>query len=124
MALKMLLKKEHNHLHYDFPDAYWRIEDVNFGNLDGNTIVVFKLAAYPNRGSAQMLNQEVGSISAFGSPANTLINNILYGWVASFRADTIFTDGIPLLESEQRAILYPFVKEYLNLTDAVDVLEN
>jgi len=124
MALKMLLKKEHNHLHYDFPDAYWRIEDVNFGNLDGITIVVFKLAAYPNQESASKINQKVNYIDDFGAPSNTLVTNILYSWVANFRANTIFTDGIPLSESEQRAILYPFVKEYLNLTDAVDVLEN
>jgi len=60
---------------------------------------VFKLVAYPNRESAKMLNQEVGSITIFSNPYNTLANNILYGWAVSFRADTIFVDSIPLLES-------------------------
>jgi hypothetical protein len=40
-----------------------------------------------------------------------------------FRASAIFSDGIPTTTTEQLAILYPFVKQYLNLVDVVDVLE-
>ncbi len=39
------------------------------------------------------------------------------------RASDIFAVGIPILKEEQLEILYPFVKSYLKLTDAQDVLE-
>jgi hypothetical protein len=40
-----------------------------------------------------------------------------------FRASDIFPDGIPTTTVQQLAILYPFVKQYLDLVDVVDVLE-
>jgi hypothetical protein len=47
----------------------------------------------------------------------------LYRWDALFPAAMIFTGGIPISRAGQLAVLYPFVKQYLNLVDAIDVLE-
>lgn len=52
-----------------------------------------------------------------------LVDSCLYRWVGMFRASDIFPDGIPTTTTAQLAILYPFVKQYLNLVDVVDVLE-
>ena len=122
MALQMTLSKDHNHIGCDFPQAYWRIEDINVGNTNGDAVVVFKLIAYPNREASHRLGQPVPSMT-FGSPYLVVVENALYAWVATFPAHQVFPSGIPFSEAGQRAHLYPFVKAYLNLVDAIDVLE-
>ena len=60
MGFRMDLKKQNNHLYYDFPNAYWSIDALSFSNFidyDENGVktstptVSFSLRAYPSRES-------------------------------------------------------------------------
>lgn len=123
MAIIKTLPKEHNHMYYDFPDAYWRIEDINFGNVEGITKVSFRFTAYPNKEASLKWYEETQPMLNFGGPNGYNVENRLYTWVALFDANEIFTNGIPATEAEQRNVLYNFIKLYLELTDYEDVFE-
>ncbi len=85
----------------------------------------FEFAAFPSRESKKATEsfQEATSLPTFGGPIPGIVDSCLYRWVAMFRASDIFTEGIPTTTTAQLAVLYPFVKQYLDLVDVVDVLE-
>jgi len=129
MGLLMDLNKENNHLHFDFPNAYWIIDYVTFGTPeggDGSVMVMFSFKAFPTREAklATDTNTAVQVLLGFGGPTQGITRAELYSWTGEFRASDIFPSGIPTTKEEQLALLYPFVKYYLNLTNAVDVMEN
>jgi hypothetical protein len=127
MGILMQLPKEANTLYFHFDTAYWAIENVSFGSQggDGSVMVSFLFTAYPNRDAKQKTAslEQVQQFSMFGGPISTMYEAQLYRWAGLFRASDIFAHGIPTSFTEQLAILYPFVKTYLNLADATDVLE-
>lgn len=123
MAIKMRVPKEHNHIYYDFDDAYWKIEDINVGINSGDAYVNFRFTAYPNEEASDKEHQETQPMLNFGGPNRYNVENRLYTWVGLFPASEIFPNGIPLTESEQRMILYDFIKVYLQLEDYEDVFE-
>ncbi len=123
----MDVDKSQNTLFHQFTGAYWAIENVAFGSdgADGSVMVSFNFSAYPSRESKKAMEQKVTPVSngTFGGPVMNIVESTLYRWSGMFRASDIFAVGIPVLKEEQLEILYPFVKSYLNLTEAVDVLE-
>lgn len=124
MGLIMPLPKENNPLYYDFPQAYWSIDEIVMGKIGADEpIVRFTFTAYPSREAKGMTNQMIPNIG-FGGASVSLYQSALYRWTGQFRAFNIFPDGMPITESAQKAILYPFVKSFLGLTNAVDVLED
>lgn len=123
MALQMDLNRGSNHLYVDWIAAYWVIENIRVGNQDGIATVAFDFCAYPSR-EARLANLTMVSSSLpFGGPARVAVEPVLYQWTAVFPATAVFGESLPLTEAGQRAVLYPFVKSYLGLTEAVDVLE-
>ena len=127
MGIMMRLPKEANTLYYDFESAYWAIENISFGSQggDGSVMVSFLFSAYPNRDAKQKTTslEQVQQFSTFGGPTSMMYEAQLYQWAGIFRASDIFLHGIPTSFTEQLAILYPFIKAYLNLDEATDVLE-
>lgn len=128
MGLLMDLDKDCNALAHAFPMAYWSIESVSFSSdgPDASVMVSFFFYAYPDR-QAKLDTAgftQVAPFRDFGEPIEQTVNARLYRWAALFPAAMVFTGGIPISRSDQLAILYPFVKSYLNLADAVDVLED
>lgn len=124
MAFTMRLDKANNFFKQDFENAYWRLENINIGNYDGETIINFQLKAYSNRESVLTYKTEPAKARAdFRGPTNIYEIPALYHWLGSFPAATIFPDGIPTSEAEQKNILYPFVKSFLRLKDFTDVYE-
>ena len=127
MGLLMDLPKEHNSLYHDFTDAYWAIAKVSFGSQggDGSVMTSFEFAAFPTRESKKATEtfQEATSLPTFGGPIYGIVDSCIYRWMGMFRASDIFADGIPTTTAGQLALLYPFVKRYLDLVDVVDVLE-
>lgn len=124
MAFTMKLDKQNNFFKQDFNDAYWRLENISIGNYQGEAIVQFQLKAYPNRES--VLTYETTPPvprTDFGGPTNIYEIPSLYHWNGSFPAVDIFPNGIPTSETEQKNILYLFVKDYLELTGFTDVFE-
>lgn len=127
MGIVMDLDKTQNALFHQFEHAYWAIENVAFGSdgADGSVIVSFNFSAYPSRESKKAMEQLTEPVSngKFGGPVLNMVQSNLYRWTGMFRASDIFAVGIPVLKEEQLEILYPFVKSYLKLTDAQDILE-
>jgi len=124
MALTMALLKENNPLYCDFPEAYWSIDDIAMGKIGADEPMVrFSFTAYPSREAKYLTSQPIPGVG-FGGAAKPVYEPALYHWEGQFRASDIFLDGMPVTESAQKAILYPFVKAYLGLTEAVDVLED
>ena len=127
MGLLMDLDKDCNALAHAFPMAYWSIESVSFSSdgPDASVMVSFFLHAYPDRQAKLDTARfaQVVPFRDFGEPVAQTVDARLYRWAALFPAAMIFTGGIPIRREDQLAILYPFVKQYLNLVDVVDVLE-
>jgi hypothetical protein len=127
VGIVMDLDKSQNALFHQFEQAYWAIENVAFGSdgADGSVMVSFNFSAYPSRESKKAMEQLTEPVSngKFGGPVMNIVESTLYRWSGIFRASDIFAVGIPVLKEEQLEILYPFVKSYLKLTDAQDVLE-
>ncbi len=123
MGLLMDLKKENNGLYMDILPAYWSIEDVRFENAEGESYTLFSLLAYPSRESKLVQRQEVTSSLGFGGPSGEVVDSVLYRWDALFKTDLIFPQGIPIQEAEQKDAVYPFVIDYLELTDYEPVFE-
>jgi hypothetical protein len=124
MGLSFTLNKEDNHLYCDFAEAYWSIDDIAFYTTGNNiTMVRFNFNAYASRDAKLLRSTTITPLHHFGGPCSTVVDPLLYQWCGEFDASTIFPNGIPTSVNEQKIILYAFVKSYLNLTDAVDVLE-
>lgn len=128
MGLLMDLPKECNSLHHDFNQAYWSIEDISFASQgsDGSVMVAFMFHAYPDREAKRktLLFEEALPFRTFGGPITQTVNARLYRWAGLFTASLIFPNGIPTTRNGQMAAMYPYVKSYLNLGDATDVLED
>jgi len=124
MALQMPLDKENNHLYVDWESAYWVVENIRVGNQNGLATVAFDFCAYPSREARLAFLMPIASNLPFGGPSRIAVEPILYQWTAVFPATSVFGESLPLTESGQRAVLYPFVKTYLGLAEAVDVLED
>lgn len=130
MAFNMFLAKENNHMYMDVL-AYWCIEDVVIdtsvsytdAGKDTQTVVSFVLRAYPAREAKSKTGVPISSTLGFGSPSTIAVNPALYEWRAAFKVEDIFADGIPTTLNGQLAVLYPFVKDYLGLKDAIDIIE-
>jgi hypothetical protein len=123
MGLQMGLQKENNVLYYDFINAYWTIEDIRFSNQDGTNYTTFEFNAYPNREAYKREGIPFTSNLNFGGATSLAINPMLYNWVCIEKTSLLFPDGIPVSETEQKDILYPYLKSYLEITEAVDVFE-
>lgn len=124
MGLKLTIQKEDNYLYHDFVDAYWKIDEIVFSNLDGESYVSFVLNAYPSREASKMMLKNIeytGDMTVGGTPS-IAYNPRLWHWEASFKTMDVFPNGIPITESEQKDVLYQLVKAYTNLP-FVDVLE-
>lgn len=124
MALRMALPKENNPAYMDFSDAYWCIDDIAMGKIGADEPMVrFTFTAYPSREAKYKTSQPIPGFG-FGSASKPVYEPALYRWEGQFRASDIFPTGMPVTEAAQKAILYPFVKTYLGLTNSVDVLED
>lgn len=122
MGLQFTLPKENNAFYTDFPDAYWSVDNISMGK-DGDAVMVrFEFTAYPSR-EAKLNQDAMVNQLAFGGPVFPHVNAALYRWVGLFQAIELFPEGMPIEESDQKDVLYAFVKSYLGLTDAIDVLE-
>lgn len=124
MGFRMELKKQNNHLYYDFPNAYWSIDALSFSNFidyDENGVktstptVSFSLRAYPSRESKIKEKEGIQSTIGFGSSISVAVNPCIYEWKAFFKSEEIFGDSIPLSENGQKEILYEFIKKYTQL---------
>jgi hypothetical protein len=120
MGLSLTVKKEDNHLYTEFPNAYWRIEDI----IITGGAVSFSLNTYPSRESALKGNEKVeesGSI-LYGGPTRIAYDGKIRSWSASFKAEDVFPTGIPTTETGMKDVLYELVKSYTGL-NFEDVLE-
>lgn len=116
MGLKLTLPKTDNFIGCDFIDAYWSIDNIEFGNYEGNAYVTFNLHTYASR-EAKYLNQtQVPNTGIpYGGSAEGYYRTILHNWLVQTEAQPLFPDGIPISESEQKDVLYQFVKDYTGL---------
>ena len=128
----MNIEKENNHLHHDF-FAYWCIEDViidtavsynEAGNKSTNTIVNFGLRANPSREAKVKEAYPIKPELPFGGPSSIATNSRLYEWNASFLAQDVFGESIPSSLEGQLSVLYDFVKEYLELSNREDLVDD
>ena len=123
MAILMNLPKEDNVLYTDFPNAYWCIEGIVFSSMEGVPYVRFEFSAYASREAKYKNLAPIEATLSHGGPSGIAYNPRLHYWEAVFPAVDIFPEGLPLAESEQKDILYSFIKSYMGLSDFVDVLE-
>lgn len=124
MGLSFDLQKEDNHLYNDFPDAYWSVDNIAFYTTTNNiTMVRFDFNAYASRNAKQFRSSRITPTLQFGGPCSSVVDPLLYQWCGEFDASGIFPNGIPTSVSDQKSVLYVFIKSYLGLTEAVDVLE-
>ena len=123
----MKLPKEDNVLHCDFDTAYWCVEDIIFSNYNGTATCSFMFRAYPSREAKSMNMQPIirptEGPMMYGGPMGLAYIPILHQWEATFPTISLFPEGIPVSESDQKDTLYAFVKSYLSLTNYTDVLE-
>lgn len=124
MGLIAPLLKRDNHLHVDFPDAYWSIDNIGFYTSNGITMLRFDFCAYPSREVKLDAGKTLSPALEFGGPCSQVVEPVLYRWAAEFDAGLVFPSGIPTSVDAQKEILYPMVKGFLQMTDAVNVLED
>lgn len=115
MGLKLTIPKQDNFLDYEFVDAYWKIDNIMFTNMNGESYVSFSLDAYPSRdASKKMLNSiEYSNVIPIGGTPRIAYEPRLWHWEACFKTLDVFEDGIPTTEAEQKDVLYLFVKQYV-----------
>lgn len=118
MALQMTLAKDKNTMYFDFPNAYWVIEDLNYTTK----AVVFRLNVYPNRESKLMQNHVLDNPTVGVGGAMNVVSSRLYTWQAVTEITNIFPNGIPLSADEQKTAIYNWIKSYTGLP-FIDVLE-
>ena len=110
MGLKLTLPKETNRLYNDFIDAYWRIDEIQYGTSE----FLFILCCYPSREASQKKGTNVAENMGFGGADGT-IQPELYRWEGIFRIETVFPSGIPLSANAQKTAIYNWIKTYTNL---------
>ena len=112
MGLKMTLPKECNHLDYEFKDAYWAVTDLSYDTKN----CFFRLRAYPSReAKINDLTPLAPTLLPIGTSAYPVINSCLYLWEAIIPVMSVFENGIPLDENQQKTMVYNFVKAYTRL---------
>lgn len=118
MGLKLTLEKEKNHLYHTFEDAYWAIKEIKYttSKLYG------KLICYPSREASHKQGQSVEGRLSVGGPYFPVIEPRLYCWEFLAPISTVFPNGIPLSEDEQKTAIYNWVKSATGLPFE-DVLE-
>lgn len=125
MGLQLTVNKLDNALYHEFTDAYWKIESIVFSNANGVGYVSFELNTYPSRESSihesESIGNGTGTIPVGGACAIAYSTRIRT-WQATFKTADVFSNGIPLTESEQKQTLYALVKSYtgLNFTDVLE----
>ena len=120
MGLRLTLAKENNRLYYDFIDAYWSVDDLNYTPQAAR----FVLNCYPSREAKYKHNTDMdASTLPMGSAEPAIRFTILYSWETYVSITDIFPSGIPLDENEQKTAVYNWVKAYTKMPFA-DVLED
>lgn len=122
MAIQMNLLKEFNHMYTDFLNAYWVIENINIAYIDKTSKINIQFCCYPSREAYKSIGTEIQHLR-FGGSIRQNYNTKLYEFYGIFLASEIFPDGIPNTREAQLNVLYPFIKNYLNLTESKDVFE-
>lgn len=123
MALSLTLEAKENVLYKKFDNAYWCVENIAFGSADNIMYVNFELNTYPSRDAKYKNLQPLEpSELPIGGAIGIAYSPLIHTWQATFKVSDVFKSGIPLEESEQKRILYYFVKEYTKLPFE-DVLE-
>ena len=119
MALQLTLSKENNFLYYDFIDAYWRIEDINYDTTMCNVTLV----VYPNREARDKHKSMIQNYTiSVGASLYVNYQTHLYLWNLTAPLASIFPNGIPLNENEQKTAIYNYIKAYTGLP-FVDIFE-
>ena len=118
MGLKLTLKKEKNHLYHTFEDAYWAIKEIQYTTSE----LYGKLICYPSREASHKQGQKVEGRLTVGGPYFPIIESRLYFWEFIAPISTVFPNGIPLSEDEQKTAIYNWVKSTTGLPFE-DVLE-
>ena len=118
MGLKLTLEKEKNHLYHTFEDAYWAIKEIGYTTSE----LYGKLICYPSREASHKQGQRAEGQLNVGGSYFPIIEANLYHWEFLAPISTVFPNGIPLSEDEQKTAIYKWVKSYTELP-FTDVLE-
>lgn len=125
MGFVMELNKQDNVLYIPFPNAYWSIDNIIFTTAGGEAYCEFSLNAWGSREAKHKELYPLEELSfGVGGPTGLAYAPKLYEWLATFPTLSLFPDDIPVAESEQREVLYAFVKDYLQLENYLDVFED
>jgi hypothetical protein len=120
MGIIMTLPKEDSILYHTFADAYWSIDNIVFANGNGISYCSFEFNAYPSREAKHKSLEPVTLTLSHGGPIGLAYQSLLHQWQATFPTCDIFPAGIPVSESDQKDVLYAFVKSYLQLNEYRD----
>lgn len=110
MGLKLSITKDKNHLHYDFPEAYWKVDEFSISNGYVGGVLV----AYPNKESRDNCNTDVGQIQ-IGGPVQHTVDPKIYEWVFSVGLSQVFGSSIPVDVDDQKTAIYNWIKGYTGL---------
>lgn len=122
MGIIMRLPKEDNVLFEDFDQAYWCIESILFTTQNGVPYTQFEFNAYASKAARLKSLQPIERTLGFGGAMGLCYQPRLHAWEATFPTMELFPAGIPVAESDQKDVLYVFLKQHLQLTDYVDDL--
>lgn len=110
MGLKYPLTRDQNHMGVDFPEAYWKLEDIQFAK----GLVAGTLKAYPSREASLRegldLPEERWMEIPIGGPRYNHIYSELWAWNFSYPLQDVFPKGIPLDEDVQKKTIYNHIK--------------
>lgn len=126
MGLKKTLSADQNFMGVEFKDAYWRIENLGFGDDGGGTYIAgCYLRCYPSRESAKKTEQnlEVGSIPEFGGSIRPCYESRLYDWFCAVPVEAAFPNGVPSDYNEAKTIMYKYIKALKPTVGFEDILE-
>lgn len=115
MAIQMRLPKEDNVLYTDFEEAYWCIEGISFGSASGIAYTRFAFNAYPSKEAKLKAMAPIEPTLEHGGPKGMAYQPVLHAWEAVVPTLGIFPGGIPVSETEQKDVLYAYVKQALGL---------
>lgn len=124
MGLLLKVEKNNNALYTDFPDAYWKIENILVSHQDGEDYIVFDLNTYPSREASKMTLVPIDNTFPLGGAVKVAYEPMIRHWQGMFKASDIFKGGtMPISEKEQKKVIYAFVKAHTNL-GFEDVIED
>lgn len=118
MGLQLTLPKEKNQMYHTFEDAYWAVKQIRYTTEDLSA----RLICYPSRDASHQQGVKVTENMTFGGSYLPIVDSALYQWEFTAKIATVFPNGIPLSEDEQKTAIYEFVKAYTGL-DFTDVME-